>query len=60
VVIGDDVFIGANSIILKGVTVGDRCVIGAGTVVSLKDIPPDSLVAGNPARIIRSLRAERP
>jgi acetyltransferase-like isoleucine patch superfamily enzyme len=60
VVIGDDVFVGTNSIILKGVTVGDRSIIGAGSVVSLKEIPPDSLVAGNPARILRSLRAERP
>jgi acetyltransferase-like isoleucine patch superfamily enzyme len=55
VVIGDDVFIGANSIILKGVTIGDRSIVGAGSVVSLKEIPPDSLVAGNPARVIRSL-----
>jgi len=60
VVIGDDVFIGVNAIILKGVTVGDRSVIGAGAVVSIKDIPPDSLVAGNPAQIIRSLGAAQP
>jgi acetyltransferase-like isoleucine patch superfamily enzyme len=55
VVIGDDVFIGANAIILKSVTIGDRSVIGAGSVVSLKEIPSDSLVAGNPARVIRNL-----
>ncbi len=55
IVIGDDVLIGANAIILKGVTIGPRCVIGAGAVVSLKQIPADSLVAGNPARVIRNL-----
>lgn len=59
VMIGDDVFIGANAIILKGVTVGDRSIIGAGSVVTLRNIPPDSLVAGNPARIIRSLAAKK-
>ncbi|MGJ8648947.1 MAG: acyltransferase [Opitutaceae bacterium] len=52
VTIGDDVFIGTNSIILKGVTIGARCIVGAGSVVSLKEIPADSIVAGNPARII--------
>ena len=55
VVIGDDVLIGANAIILKGVTIEDRSVVGAGAVVSLKEIPPDSLVAGNPARVVRNL-----
>jgi acetyltransferase-like isoleucine patch superfamily enzyme len=53
ITIGDDVFIGTNAIILKGVTVGDRSVIGAGAVVSLKEIPVDSLVVGNPARIVK-------
>ena|ERR1017187_1769766 len=55
VTIGDDVLIGANAIILKGVTIGDRSIIGAGSVVSLKEIPPDSLVAGNPASVVKKL-----
>jgi acetyltransferase-like isoleucine patch superfamily enzyme len=59
VVIGNDAFIGANAIILKGVTIGDRSVVGAGSVVTLREVPPDSLVAGNPARIIRSLMTRR-
>jgi acetyltransferase-like isoleucine patch superfamily enzyme len=58
VTIGDDVFIGANAIILKGVTIGERSVIGAGAVVALRDIPQDSVVTGNPAKIIRSLRTQ--
>jgi|ERR1700733_13398104 len=52
ITIGDDVFIGANSIILKGVLVGDRAVIGAGSVVT-KSIPSDEIWAGNPAKFIR-------
>lgn len=55
VVIGDDSLIGANAIILKGVNIGERSVVGAGAVVSIKNIPPGSLLAGNPARILRNL-----
>lgn len=50
--IGDDVFIGANSIILKGTKVGARSIIAAGSVVFGLDIPPDSMVKGNPAAIV--------
>lgn len=53
--IGDDVFIGANSIILKGVTIGDRAIIGAGSIVT-KSIPMDEIWAGNPAKFIRKLK----
>lgn len=54
IVIGDDVFVGANSIILKGVSIGNRSIIGAGSVVT-RDIPADEIWAGNPARFIRRL-----
>ena len=54
VTIGEDVFIGAHSIILKGVTIGDRSIVGAGSVVT-KNIPADEVWGGNPARKIRSL-----
>ncbi len=50
--IGDDVFIGAQSIILKGVTIGDSAIIGAGSVVT-KDVPAGCVAAGNPAVIIK-------
>ena len=52
IIIGDDVFIGANSMILKGVNIGDRAIVGAGSVVT-KGIPPDEVWAGNPAKCIR-------
>ena len=52
IVIEDDVWIGAGSIILKGVTVGEGSVIGAGSVVT-KDVPPYAVVAGNPAKVIK-------
>ena len=47
-------WIGFNAIILKGVTVGEGSIVGAGSVVT-KDVPPYTIVAGNPARVIRSL-----
>ena len=52
--IGSGVWIGGGAIVLPGVTIGDGAVIGAGSVVS-RDVPPDTLAVGNPARIIRSL-----
>lgn len=52
--IGNDVFIGASTVILKGVKIGDGAVIGAGSVV-VTDIPSNVVAAGNPAKIIRSL-----
>lgn len=52
-VIGNDVWIGANVIILKGVTIGDGAVVGAGSVVT-KDVEPYSIYAGIPAKFIKS------
>ena len=52
VIIGNNVWIGKNVIILKGVTIGDGAVIGAGSVV-VKDVPSKTLVAGNPAKVIK-------
>ena len=54
VIIKDDVFIGRGATILPGVTIGPRAIVGAGAVVS-QDVPPNSVVAGNPARVIRTL-----
>jgi len=54
VVIGDDIWIGANAVILPGVTIGSHSVVAAGSVVT-KDVPPHSLVAGVPAKIIRQI-----
>ena len=55
--IGSDVWIGGGAIICPGVTIGDRSVIGAGSVVT-RDIPADVFAAGNPCRIIRALMNE--
>jgi maltose O-acetyltransferase len=57
VVIGHDVWVGGSAVICPGVTIGDRTVIGAGSVVT-KDIPTDVFAAGNPCRVIRSLDDE--
>ncbi len=53
--IGSYVWIGGGAIICPGVTIGDRTVIGAGSVVT-KDIPPDVVAAGNPCRVIKQLK----
>lgn len=54
VTIGDNVFIGMNTTILKGVTVGNNVIIGAGSLVN-KNVPDNCVAAGNPARVIMSL-----
>ncbi len=54
VTIEDDVWVGANAVILPGVTIGEHCVVAAGAVVT-KDVPPHSLVAGVPAIVIKKI-----
>ena len=58
IVIGNGVWIGGNVSVLAGVKIGDNAVIGAGSVVT-HDIPANCVAAGNPARVIRMLAAER-
>ena len=57
VVIGDNVWIGGNAVILPGVTIGSGVVIGAGSVVA-KSIPDNVIAAGNPCRVIREITEE--
>ena len=59
VVIGDDVWIGANAVILPGVTIGSHCVIAAGAVVT-KDVPDYTLAGGVPAKTIKDLSPTKP
>lgn len=54
IIIGDHVWIGKNAVILKGVTIGNGAVIGAGSIVT-KDVPANSVVAGNPAKLIKEI-----
>ena len=54
VTIGDDVWIGANAVILPGVTIGCHCVVAAGAMVS-KDVPDNTLVGGVPAKVLKQL-----
>jgi maltose O-acetyltransferase len=58
ITIGEDVWVGGSAVICPGVSIGDRSVIGAGSVVT-KDIPADVFAAGNPCRVIRSVGEDR-
>ena len=57
ITIGSNVWFGGGVIVCPGVTIGDRCVIGAGSVVT-KDIPPDTMAAGNPCKVIKQLNKD--
>ena len=54
IIVGNNVWIGGNTVVLAGVEIGDNCIIGAGSVVS-KKIPPNTIALGNPCRVIKSL-----
>lgn len=59
VAIGDKVWIGFNAIVLPGITIGEGAVVGAGSVVT-RDVAPWTVVAGNPARVVRTLDPSSP
>lgn len=59
IVIGNNVWIGANATVTPGVTIGDRVIEAAGAVVT-KDVPPNMVVGGVPAKLIRPVRKEEP
>jgi maltose O-acetyltransferase len=52
--IEDNAWLGGGAIVLAGVMVGENAIVGAGAVVT-KDVPPNTIVLGNPARVVRSL-----
>ena len=54
IAVGDDVYIGVNAVILPGVTIGNRCIIGAGAVVT-KSIPGNSVAVGVPAKVVKTV-----
>jgi serine acetyltransferase len=53
--IGDDVWIGANCSVLKGARIGDGCIVATGSVVTRGEYPANSILAGNPARVIKTI-----
>lgn len=55
ITVGNNVWIGASVCVVPGVTIGDNCVIGAGSVV-VRDIPPFSVAVGNPCKVIKTLK----
>lgn len=58
IVIGRDTWLGGGCIVLPGVSIGARCIVGAGSVVT-RDVPDDCVVAGNPARVLRKMDGEK-
>jgi maltose O-acetyltransferase len=54
ITLGDNAWLGGGAMVLAGVVVGENAVVGAGAVVT-KDVPPNTIVMGNPARVVRSL-----
>lgn len=59
ITVGDNVWFGGNAVVCPGVTIGDNAVVAAGAVVT-RDVPPNVVVAGNPARVIRNLNNQKP
>nr|WP_285849381.1 DapH/DapD/GlmU-related protein [Niallia taxi] len=54
ITVGNDVWIGGSCVILAGITIGDNSIVAAGSVVT-KDVPANTVVAGNPAKVIKSI-----